>query len=132
MRAIAAVAPAGYWKSRLGGVYKSFMSSLDDREKGFERKFANDQELEFRAAARRNRMLGEWAGRLMGLESVDDYAAAVQKSHLVQPGGEDVLRKVSDDLVASGLTVREGEVRAKLDEFMAVARGQVRGEAPTA
>jgi hypothetical protein len=105
------------------------MSSFDDREKGFERKFANDQELEFRAAARRNRMLGEWAGRLMGLENVDDYAAAVQKSHFAHHGDEDVLRKVSEDLTASGLSVREGDVQAKMDEFMAVARGQVRGEA---
>ena len=102
------------------------MSNLDDREKGFERKFANDQELEFRARARCHRMLGEWAGRLMGLENVDDYAAAVQTSHLTHHGDEDVLRKVSEDLAASGVTVREGEVRAKMDEFMAIARGQVR------
>ncbi|HEY7901166.1 MAG TPA: DUF1476 domain-containing protein [Caulobacteraceae bacterium] len=105
------------------------MSSLDDREKGFERKFVADQELEFRAASRRNRMLGEWAGRLMGLESVDDYAKAVLRSHLDQPGDEDVLRKVSEDLAASGLAVRAGEVRSKMDEFMAVARGELRGEA---
>jgi hypothetical protein len=105
------------------------MSSLDDREKGFERKFALDQELEFRAASRRNRMLGEWAGRLMGLESVDDYAQAVLKSHFEQPGDDDVLRKVSKDLAASGLSVSEVEVRAKMDEFLAVARGQLRGQA---
>jgi hypothetical protein len=106
-----------------------FMSSLDDREEGFERKFVNDQELEFRATSRRNRLLGEWAGRLMGLESVEDYAQAVLKSHFEQPGDEDVLRKVSEDLAASGVTLRAGEVHAKMDEFMAVARGQVRGEA---
>ncbi|HEY2482836.1 MAG TPA: DUF1476 domain-containing protein [Caulobacteraceae bacterium] len=105
------------------------MSSLDDREKGFERKFANDQELEFRATSRRNRMLGEWAGHLMGLESVDSYAQAVLKSHFEQPGDDDVLRKVSKDLAASGLAVSEDEVRSKMDEFMAVARGQLRGEA---
>jgi hypothetical protein len=105
------------------------MSSLDDREKGFERKFAHDQELEFRATSRRNRMLGEWAGHLMGLESVDGYAQAVLKSHFEQPGDDDVLRKVSKDLAASGLAVSEDEVRAKMDEFMAVARGQLRGEA---
>ena len=104
------------------------MSSLDDREKGFERKFVHDEELEFRAASRRNRMLGEWAGRLMGLESVDDYAQAVLKSHFEQPGDDDVLRKVSKDLAASGIAVSEGEVRAKMDEFLAIARGQVRGE----
>jgi hypothetical protein len=102
------------------------MSSLDDREKGLERKFVNDQELEFRATSRRNRMLGEWAGRLMGLESVDDYAEAVLKSHFEHPADEDVLRKVSEDLAASGLSLRAGEVRSKMDEFMAVARGQVR------
>jgi hypothetical protein len=104
------------------------MSSLDDREKGFERKFVHDEELEFRAASRRNRMLGEWAGRLMGLESIDDYAQAVLKSHFEQPGDDDVLRKVSKDLAASGIAVSEGEVRAKMDEFLAIARGQMRGE----
>ena len=105
------------------------MSSLDDREKGFERKFASDQELEFRAASRRNRMLGEWAGRLMGLETIDDYAQAVVKSHLENPGDEDILRKVSGDLTAAGLATRAREVGAKMDEFMALARDQVRGEA---
>ncbi len=102
------------------------MSSLDDREKGFEKKFANDQEQEFRAAARRNRLLGEWAAGLMGLENVDDYARAVVKADFEQPGDEDVLRKITQDLSGSGVTVREGEVRAKMDELLAIARGQVR------
>jgi len=101
------------------------MSSLDDREKGFEKKFANDQEQEFRAAARRNRLLGEWAAGLMGLENVDDYARAVVKADFEQPGDEDVLRKITQDLSGSGVAVREGEVRAKMDELLAVARGQV-------
>jgi hypothetical protein len=103
------------------------MSSLNDREKGFEKKFANDQEQEFRAMARRNRMLGEWAAGLMGLENVQDYAQAVVKSDFEQPGDEDVLRKVSKDLSGSGLSVGESEVRAKMDEFLAIARGEVRG-----
>ena len=101
------------------------MTTLDDREKGFEKKFANDEEREFRAAARRNRMLGEWAAGLMGLENVRDYAAAVVRSDFEQPGDEDVLRKVTQDLAGSGVAVREGEVRAKMDEFLAVAREQV-------
>ena len=63
-----------------------------------------------------------------GLESVDGYAQAVLKSHFEQPGDDDVLRKVSKDLAASGLAVSEDEVRAKMDEFLAVARGQLRGE----
>ena len=102
------------------------MSSFDEREKGFEKKFANDQDQEFRATARRNRMLGEWAAGLMGLENVDDYAAAVVKADFEQPGDEDVLRKVTQDLSGAGLSVPEGEIRAKMDEFLAIARGQVR------
>ena len=102
------------------------MESLDDREKGFERKFVNDEELEFRATSRRNRMLGEWAARMMGLEHVEEYAQAVVKSHFEHPGDEDVLRKVSEDLTASGLSGPAGEVPTKMDEFLALARDQVR------
>ena len=105
------------------------MESLDEREKGFERKFVSDQELEFRATSRRNRLLGEWAGRLMGLEHVEDYAQAVVKSHFEHPGDEDVLRKVSEDLSASGLPGPANEVPSKMDEFMALARDQVRSGA---
>ena len=101
------------------------MTTLDDRERGFEKKFASDEEREFRAAARRNRMIGEWAAELMGLENVRDYAAAVVRSDFEQPGDEDVLRKVTQDLAGSGVAVREGEVRAKMDEFLAIAREQV-------
>jgi hypothetical protein len=102
------------------------MSTFDEREKGFERKFSQDQELEFRAQSRRNRLLGEWAAKRMGLENVDDYVRAVVRSDLDQPGDEDVLRKVSQDLVGAGLEVREAEVRSKMDEFLAIAREQVR------
>lgn len=102
------------------------MDSLEEREKGFERKFVSDQELEFRATSRRNRMLGEWAARLMELEHVEDYAQAVIKSHLEHHGDEDVLRKVSEDLSASGMADRASEVPAKMDEFLALARDQVK------
>jgi hypothetical protein len=105
------------------------MSSFNDREQGFEGKFAHDQEREFRAVARRNRMLGEWAAHRMGLENVEDYARAVVKSDIDQPGDEDVLRKVSQDLAGSGLSVPLSEIRAKMDEFLAIARGQIRDEA---
>jgi hypothetical protein len=105
------------------------MSTFNDREQGFESKFAHDQQQEFRAAARRNRMLGEWAAHLMGLENVEDYARAVVKSDLEQPGEEDVLRKVSQDLAGSGLSVPVSEVRSKMDEFLAIARGQIQAGA---
>jgi len=104
------------------------MTSFDEREKGFERKFVSDQEREFMAMARRNRLLGEWAAGLMGLENVHDYARAVVKSDLEQPGEEDVLRKVSQDLSGAGLAVHEGEVRAKMHELLAIARGQLEAE----
>ena len=102
------------------------MTTFDDRERGFERKFALDQDQEFRAQARRNRMLGEWAAGLMGLENVADYARAVVKSDFELPGDEDVLRKVSGDLKGAGVSVSEGEVRSKMDELLAQAREQIR------
>ena len=101
------------------------MGSFNDREQGFEAKFASDEAQEFRATARRNRMLGDWAARLMGLENVDDYANAVVKSEIDLPQDEDVLRKVSQDLAGSGLSVPVSEVYAKMDEFLAIARGQI-------
>ena len=104
------------------------MTTFDDREQAFENKFAHDQDLEFRATARRNRMLGLWAAGLMGLEGahLEDYAQAVVKSEVDQPGDEDVLRKVWKDLSASGAKVTEGAVLAKMQELMAVARDQIK------
>jgi len=102
------------------------MTTFDEREKGFERKFALDAEQEFKATARRNRLLGEWAAEKMGLASSEDYARAVVKSDFEQPGDDDVLRKVFGDLKGSGLEVSEGEVRMKMDELMAQAREQMR------
>jgi hypothetical protein len=102
------------------------MSTFDDREKGFEKKFALDAEQEFKAAARRNRLLGEWAAGLMGLESPDEYVRAVVKSDFEQPGDDDVLRKVFEDLKGSGVEMRESDVRMKMDELLAQAREQIK------
>ena len=104
------------------------MTTFDDREKGFERKFALDQEQDFKAHARRNRALGHWAAGLMGLEAphVDEYAKAVVKTDFELPGDEDVFRKVFEDLKGSGVTVSEGEVRMKMAELLAQARESVR------
>ena len=104
------------------------MTTFDDREKGFERKFVHEEEQEFKVAARRNRMLGEWAAGLMGLETVDEYARAVVKSDFEQPGDEDVLRKVFGDLKGAGVSVSEGEVRMKMDELLSHAREAMRNE----
>lgn len=104
------------------------MTTFDDRERGFEKRFALDQEQEFQAAARRNRALGEWAAGLMGLEGahIAEYAHAVQRSDLEQPGEDDALRKVFEDLKGAGVTISEGEVRMKMAELLAQARESVR------
>jgi len=103
-----------------------FMTTFDDREQGFEKKFALDAEQEFKANARRNRLLGEWAAGLMGLEDAAGYAKVVVKSDFEQPGDEDVLRKVAGDLKGAGVNIGEGEVRRKMDELLAQAREQIK------
>ena len=104
------------------------MTSVENRERGVESKVALKQEQEFKAAARRNRMLGEWAAGLMGLQGdhVAEYAKAVVKSDLELPGDDDVLRKVFEDLKGAGVSVSEGDVRNKMGEYLAVARQQIR------
>jgi hypothetical protein len=104
------------------------MTTFDDREKGFESKFALDQEQEFKAMARRNKLLGLWAAEKMGLspESAEDYARAVVRADFEQPGDEDVFRKVAGDFKGSGLSVSDSEIRSKMDELASVARDQIR------
>jgi hypothetical protein len=104
------------------------MTTFDEREQGFERKFALDQEQEFKAHARRNRALGEWAAALMGLQPphVAEYAKAVVKSDFELPGDTDVLRKVYEDLKGAGVSITEGEVRMKMAELLAQAREGVK------
>ena len=104
------------------------MTTFNDRERGFENKFALDQDQEFKAGARRNRLLGEWAAGLMGLEGdrVAEYAKAVVKSDFELPGDEDVLRKVFEDLKGSGVNTSEGDVRMKMDELLAQAREAIK------
>ena len=104
------------------------MTTFDDRERGFEKRFELDQEQEFTAAARRDKALAQWAAGLMGLEGdrVAEYAKAVVKSDFELPGDEDVLRKVFEDLKGSGVNVSEGDVRMKMDELLAQAREAIK------
>ncbi len=106
------------------------MTTFDDREKAYEAKFALDQEQEFKAVARRNKLLGLWAAEKMGLspESAEEYAKAVVRADFEQPGEEDVFRKVAGDFKGSGLTVSEGEIRSKMDELGSVARDEIRAQ----
>ena len=102
-------------------------NTFDDRKKSFESKFAHDAELQFKVEARRNRLLGEWAGELLGKEGEEKaaYAREVVKSDFEEAGDEDVLRKVAGDL---GEKVPSEEVRAKMDALMIQAKEQVMKE----
>ncbi|MGV8929483.1 MAG: DUF1476 domain-containing protein [Brevundimonas sp.] len=104
------------------------MTTFDDREKGFESKFALDQAQEFNAIARRNKLLGLWAAEKMGLnpDRAEEYGRAIVKADFEQPGEEDVFRKIAQDLEGAGLVVSEGEIRRKMDELSSVAREQIR------
>lgn len=103
------------------------MPSFDDREKAYENKFAHDQELEFKAQARRNRMLGLWAAERMGLKDAeaDAYAAEVVRSDFEEAGDHDVFRKVKADLDAKGAGVSDTQLRHEMDRLLAEARAQV-------
>ena len=103
------------------------MTTFDDREKAFENKFAHDGEMQFRAEARRNKLVGLWAAGLLG-KSGDDataYAMEVVNSDFEEAGVEDVVRKVAGDL---GAKSNPEEVRAKLAELLPVAKAQLMTE----
>ena len=100
------------------------MSTFDDRERAYEAKFAHDADLRFRAEARRNRLLGEWAADILGKtgEDVRTYAMTVVTSDFEEAGDEDVYRKLAGDL--EGL-VDPATIRAKMSEMMVEARRQI-------
>jgi len=106
------------------------MTSMDDREKAFENKYAHDQALEFKAVARRNKLLGLWAAELMGLEgeAAANYAKEVVKADFEEAGHEDVYRKVKGDLDAKGVDMSEHLIRKQMDDLLATARQQVQAE----
>ncbi len=103
------------------------MTTFDDREKAFENKFAHDEEMQFRITARRNRLLGEWAARQMGLTEAEaeSYAKDVVRSDFEEAGDHDVIRKVLGDLTAAGVEVDEEQVRDALRNKEIDARRQI-------
>ncbi|MBA3863422.1 hypothetical protein ABIE62_002934 [Porphyrobacter sp. MBR-155] len=106
------------------------MTDFKDRERAEEAKFALDGETAFRIAARRNRLLGEWAAGLMKLtpEEADAYCKAVVQADFEEAGDEDVIRKLLGDLTAADTNVSDAEIRVKLDEMTVEARRQLLGE----
>lgn len=107
------------------------MTDFKDRERAEEAKFALDNETAFRIAARRNRLLGEWAAGLMNLtsEETDAYKKAVVQADFEESGDEDVIRKLLGDLTAAQTDITDADIRAKLDEMTIEARRQLMGEA---
>jgi hypothetical protein len=101
------------------------MSGISDREKAFENKFAHDQELRFKAEARRNKLLGLWAAGLLAKADPDAYAKEVVASDFEEAGDEDVVRKVMGDLTAGGVSITDEELRAKMIEFLGQAIEQI-------
>ncbi|NCP13343.1 MAG: DUF1476 domain-containing protein [Sphingomonadales bacterium] len=105
------------------------MTDFKDRERAEEAKFALDGETAFRIAARRNRLLGEWAAGLMNLtpEEKDAYSKAVVQADFEESGDEDVVRKLLGDLTASQKDITEADIRVKLEEMTVEARRQLLG-----
>ena len=106
------------------------VSGFDKREKGEEAKYALDQELRFKANARRNKLLGLWAANLIGLkgEAASGYAVEVVKADFEAPGDEDVFQKVFGDFKAKGVNQTEHQVRRQMEELMAIAVEQIKTE----
>ena len=103
------------------------MNGFEDRGKGFEAKYRVDQENEFKVAARRNRLLGDWAAEQMGLtgEAADSYAKDVVASDFEKPGEDDVVEKVMGDFTDKGVAIDEAALRKKMGELRAIARQQL-------
>lgn len=103
------------------------MTTFDDREKAFEAKYRLDQETAFKVNIRRDKLLGRWAAELMGLSGQEaaDYATSVVEADFAEPGDDDVVRKVLDDLAAKGVEMDERKLRKTMDRLMAEARSQI-------
>ena len=107
------------------------MTTFDDRENAFERMYTHDAEMQFKAEARRNKLLGLWVAEKMGLsgDAAAAYAKTVVIADLEEPGDEDVFRKVAADLAGTGAGVADDEVRRRMQEFLSEAKEQLFSEA---
>ncbi|MCC7271908.1 MAG: DUF1476 domain-containing protein [Alphaproteobacteria bacterium] len=103
------------------------MTTFNEREKGFEKKYERDQELVFKVNARRNKLLGLWAAEKLGLagDEAEAYAKSVVVADFDKPGDDDVLQKVLGDLTQKGVQISEHGVRKEMERLVGVAREQV-------
>ena len=104
------------------------MTTFDKREEGFEKKFAHDEELKFKASARRNKLLGQWAAEKLGLTGteVDAYAKEVVVADFEEAGDEDVFRKLRKDFDAKGVSESDHQIRRTMQELMETAVAQIK------
>lgn len=104
------------------------MTTFDKREDGFEKKFAYDEELQFKAGARRNKLLGLWAAEKMGLSGAEAeaYAKSVVVADFQEAGDEDVFRKIRGDFDAKNVQQSDHQIRRTMDELMATAVEQIK------
>ncbi len=100
------------------------MSTFDEREKGFEKKFAHDEELQFKISALRNKYIGEWASKIFGYnpDQEKEYIQSVIKADFAEAGDEDVFRKVKADLKDHNIS--DEEIRKKMDELNEKAKSE--------
>jgi hypothetical protein len=106
------------------------MSGFDKRREGYESKFAHDQDLKFKATARRNKLIGLWAAEKMGLTgtAADDYAKEVVKADFEEAGEEDVFRKIRRDFDAKKLNnISDHQIRREMEDLMTTAVEQIQG-----
>jgi hypothetical protein len=104
------------------------MTTFDKREEGFEKKFALDQEAQFKANARRNKLLGMWAAEKLGLtgEAADAYAKEVVMADFEESGDNDVFKKLRKDFDAKGVAQSDHQIRRTMDELMAKAVADIK------
>ena len=103
------------------------MTTFDDREKSAEKKFALDEEMQFKAHARRDKLFGLWAAGRMGLSgaAAETYAKGIVSDDIVHPGDKAVCAKVMSDLAAKGVKTTDAELTGKLNELFTVAKQQI-------
>ena len=106
------------------------MSSFDERQDKFEKKFAHDAGLRFKAEARRNKLLGQWAAGLLGLsgDKAEAYAKSVVAADLQEKGDEDVFRKLRADFTAAGVEQSDHQIRRHMDELLAKAVEEIQAK----
>ena len=100
------------------------MSKFDEREKSFEKKYASDEELKFKIAARSNKYLGEWAGSKLGKNEVEtrNYIQEIIKADMEEAGQEDVYRKIKKDFQTASISVEETEIRDEMEKALSRAK----------